>query len=323
MCAAPHPRWMADESLDGRPLASLCLPGSHDSGAYRLEHRLAPSAAQQSSVAAQAPRAESLLRALGWMPVIVSVSRAQRLDVRQQLDAGIRLLDLRICAHDGELWIHHGLIGPPLAEVVADIAAFVAEHPGQLIVVRASHFAMGDTPHASVVELVSAQLDAQLIRRHGSEDPRSRRLGELRDVDGPSRVMWFHEPDDGNDVGAVDDRFWGSSTALYGDHWCPRATSVDELARCQGQACRATPEPFHLQWILTPQPLLVGVDWCRRQLRLPGRDYGLASLAPIATSARLRTFLDAVAPANVAAISVDMFEQSEVVPIALARCAQG
>lgn len=307
-----RPNWMADASFDHRRLGSLCLPGSHDSGAYRLQPILAPSTAQQVTPAAWAQRLEPMIRVLNWHPAIAAWSQAQKRSVAEQLGDGIRLLDLRICESAGALWIHHGLLGPHLEEILDDLATFIQNHPREVLVVRATKFDVSS--HAQVVDAITSRLDTHLFRRSEAE---GRSPGELPMARLRGRLLWFYEPDDGNDVGTIDDRFWSSSTALYADHWCPRARDVNALCRCQGAALEHTSDPFHLQWILTPQPLLCGLDALRHSLRLSGRPYSLASLSATLSSERLSRFVEAFSHRHVAAISTDMYERSGHIPLAV------
>ncbi|MEM6785969.1 MAG: hypothetical protein AAF715_00505 [Myxococcota bacterium] len=330
--AHARPRWLRDPSFDRRPLASLCLPGSHDSGAYVLQHRLAPAAAQQVRAAAEARRVAPLIRALGLFPAIAAWSRAQRQPIATQLHDGIRLLDLRLCEAQGRYWIHHGLLGPELTSVLDDIAAFLEAAPTEFVVVRATKFAVGARGHDPLVRAVVSRLGDRLFGRGDAHaaagSPAPLLVQALR-----GRVVWFYEPDDGNDVARRDARFWGSSTQLYADHWCPRATDEAALARCQERAFRIAPGPFHLQWILTPQPAACARDALRRATRQAPRHaadrhpYGLERLSATLDPARLRRFVDALATAtsgraHVAAISTDMYEDSGSIPLAVTASRQ-
>ena len=208
--------WMGELAL-GRSLRELCLPGTHDSGAYRLSDRIAPTAAQQpglmrlASVLAGGDRYPARYRSL-----VRHMSVTQRRPVAEQLRDGIRLLDLRICACDGELWIHHGLLGPRLSEVLDDLASFVDGTDHELVVVRASHFTMGQgRDHHDVVSELLERFAGRLVPR-GAE-ALTAPLGDLT-ADG-SRLLWFYEPDDGNRVArddAASGRAFSRSTASAG-----------------------------------------------------------------------------------------------------------
>ena len=98
--------WMA--ALPGElPISELSIPGTHDSGAYLT----------------------------GGVAV-----ETQQMDIGAQLDAGIRYLDLRIGKTPAcPLHMFHGAtcqLGLKWEDVVDDIVAFLAAHPGETVIAR-------------------------------------------------------------------------------------------------------------------------------------------------------------------------------------------
>jgi 1-phosphatidylinositol phosphodiesterase len=87
-----------------QPLSTLSLPGTHDSGATKG----GPAAATQT------------------------------LSIRQQLDAGIRFLDIRLRAKGDVFAIHHGFVFQELMfdDVLDDVREFLAQHPGETVLMR-------------------------------------------------------------------------------------------------------------------------------------------------------------------------------------------
>lgn len=304
-----------------RCLAELCLPGTHDSGAYRLEPELSPPAAQQPGLV----RFLAVLGRGGDHPRIIdavrAVSQTQRRRVLEQLRDGVRLFDLRICAAGGELRIHHGLVGPPLTEVLDDVAQFLDETDGELVLLRASHFAMAKgATHGEIVSAVVDRFGERLIRRR--PDLARTPLGELTRAG--SRVLWFHEPDDGNRVARDDDRFWPSLSLLYRERWCRHARSAEDVVSCQGRAMAAGGSPFHLWWALTPQPSDAFAYGMRsllggRLFEARASPFSLERLTRRLDGGRLRAFLATRPRAPVGAISVDFYDDGDVVPLAIAR----
>lgn len=109
----------------GASLYDVVLAGSHDSAAYATAPALA-------SRAALAPL--RLSRAARWATgaVLRDYAATQALDVRGQLRAGVRFLDLRVTRlapgfekADGRFWCCHGqALCVPLEEVLAGVNAF-------------------------------------------------------------------------------------------------------------------------------------------------------------------------------------------------------
>lgn len=94
--------WMSSLS-DDSALNQLTLPGSHDSCAYTVEDALA---------------------------------KTQGATLEEQLTRGVRVLDIR-CRHEGDVFhINHARIplGLMFDDVIAVCAGFLAQHPGECIV---------------------------------------------------------------------------------------------------------------------------------------------------------------------------------------------
>jgi 1-phosphatidylinositol phosphodiesterase len=107
-------RWMAGLA-DDAPLSAITIPGTHDSGA----------------------------RFGGAAPVVDFVTalwvQAQNWTVTQQLNAGVRFLDVRPHAEpDGTLRIHHMFVDEQLSltDVLRECVAFLAANPTEALLMR-------------------------------------------------------------------------------------------------------------------------------------------------------------------------------------------
>ena len=113
--------WMRDLDVLHHPFYRLRVPGTHNS-ATSVVHGFDPLASPLRPYVA-------LLYAFPFVPVIISLwTRCQALGVRQQLEAGVRFLDLRVAVKDGEAYVAHTMRGPPLAGVLDEIADFYEAH---------------------------------------------------------------------------------------------------------------------------------------------------------------------------------------------------
>ncbi|HTQ16801.1 phosphatidylinositol-specific phospholipase C [Mycobacterium sp.] len=108
------PRWMA-RLADDAPLSGITIPGTHDSGA----------------------------RFGGVAPVVDFVTalwvQCQNWTVTQQLNAGVRFLDVRCHAEpDGTLRIHHMFVDEQLSltDVLRECVAFLAANPTEALLMR-------------------------------------------------------------------------------------------------------------------------------------------------------------------------------------------
>lgn len=104
--------WMA--AYHTRRLFALTLPASHDTAAYAFK-----------------PWHLGARLGRHW-------AKTQRYSVYAQLVYGVRFLDVRVTqARTGVLWTSHTFLCVPLAEVLRDVARFVAAYPSEVVVVYA------------------------------------------------------------------------------------------------------------------------------------------------------------------------------------------
>ena len=112
--AAGH-NWM--QTLDGaRPLSAFSIPGTHDSGAL--------------------------------FEPLSGTAKCQNLTIAEQLDAGVRFLDIR-CRHlDNAFTIHHGSVyqNDNFANVIGTAVAFLEANPSETIImsVKEEYNALGN-----------------------------------------------------------------------------------------------------------------------------------------------------------------------------------
>lgn len=87
---------------DNTPILDLLLPGTHDSGALSG----------------------------GWM------AQTQDQPIAEQLNRGIRALDIRVKSSDPNMVIYHGIIsmGTTLRQVLTDVTGFLAANPSEFVV---------------------------------------------------------------------------------------------------------------------------------------------------------------------------------------------
>jgi len=115
-----HPDWMR-QLPDGLRLGEMSIPGTHDSMAWRWERFRGDPGDPLSAV---------------W-----DVGKTQAMTLQQQLDAGVRALDLRAALVSGVLSMYHGPLdlNVSLDGTLAGVAAFLAAHPHEVVLARLRH----------------------------------------------------------------------------------------------------------------------------------------------------------------------------------------
>ena len=249
-----------------RPLCTLRLPGTHDSGAYALSRRhFAPSRLPHWLV--------RLNRKAWWVtrPFAGLVARwgeAQRLDVHAQLCHGARYLDVRVVNVSGCFHVAHGLLGATCDDVLAQVAAFLDMHPGEVVVVDCNHFHhfQGKADHLAFIALIRAHLARYLPRPDSAKLDAKTPFGAL--VEAGARCICLYGGADflGVASAAVAAGCWLRTERSIVSPW-PRAGNLGDLrARLVMLDAASTRAPglFVLQCVVTPNARLVRRGLVRR-----------------------------------------------------------
>ncbi|XP_055297283.1 PI-PLC X domain-containing protein 3 isoform X3 [Sitodiplosis mosellana] len=128
-------QWMTllPEPIKHIPIINLAIPGSHDSMSYGI-----------SRMAKVAPDAEPVVNHLyKVLPCVVRRwAITQKLNALEQLNNGIRYLDLRICMQpkNFNFYFVHGLYCEEITEPLREIRKFMDEHPNEFIIIDCQHF---------------------------------------------------------------------------------------------------------------------------------------------------------------------------------------
>ena len=151
--------WMSemDGVIGSRPLDSIAMPGSHDAGSWSIQDGSGVCSYGDNSTVSE-----------DFPAVAASMSRTQSGSIVDQLNAGSRYLDLRLCDEDG-LW--HAYHGGPSGDLFFDadgqtgeadgIAAWIAAHPREVVVIQLTTAAAPAEAAADDAEAVNRL--AQLI----------------------------------------------------------------------------------------------------------------------------------------------------------------
>lgn len=147
--------WVA-ELYKERPetrISDLILPGTHDSGSHKITSDSPP-----------ASGAPSLYSRFGG--IAAAWAKTQDNGLGQQLQDGIRYLDLRIDEHEGELVLIHGLVSCPLKGELLGVLDFAKSHPREPVVLD-----IQDMPprraHEELDELLLELFSEQLYQATG------------------------------------------------------------------------------------------------------------------------------------------------------------
>jgi hypothetical protein len=174
MYGFPYQNWMGDiaDSIKNKRLSEICIPATHNSGAYGL-HASDPATAMWG---------------LPW-------ANNQSVPIYSQLLNGIRVLDLRLIyvgkkddpspslkdvlithTQGGDLPHMTTYLGAPVENEVKAISEFVKDHPKEIVIVwihKTFRF------HPAVHHIVAECLNQQLFQHHMLPSYRTETIGEL------------------------------------------------------------------------------------------------------------------------------------------------
>ncbi len=169
--------WMTalKKELYNRPLNEIYIPGSHDSATYALENSFAKGQDYDQKL--------NLLKVVGVGFIVTKIAKnwamAQDRTIYQQLNDGIRYLDLRVVYRENknDFYIAHGLYGPKFSDVLADIARFLGEQPREIIVIQIGDLNyMGEANeemrnHQRLTMMIQRALNNKLIGKNEVNGP--------------------------------------------------------------------------------------------------------------------------------------------------------
>ncbi len=166
-------RWMEQlaDTIQDRPLTGIFLPGSHDSATYKLEHKFG----KNQDITSKLNSLRYALVGFGVTKVAQTWSQAQNRSISQQLEDGVRYLDLRFIYRDSkkQFYTVHGLYGPSLEDVLGQINQFLQHHPQEIIVIQVGdlrYMPHGDQDHHSLFAKFKEAFGDRLISKSDGLD---------------------------------------------------------------------------------------------------------------------------------------------------------
>lgn len=156
--------WMGNISsaISSKPLKKLVLLGSHDSGTYSIDtaffnkylNRVCQGQYNNNDSGA---KAAAILYSPYWFTgyldpnvailgdtgkrIVAALARAQNRNIYDQLNLGVRFLDLRVSYEaDGNFYAPHALLGANYYEILPQIKNFIEHHPSEIVVIEFTHF---------------------------------------------------------------------------------------------------------------------------------------------------------------------------------------
>lgn len=140
-------QWMTHlpESVRELPVNRLTLPGTHDSAAYSIDFS---NPLGQSSILFKIVNiAAQIFSCIA--KIITDWTLTQDKSIREQLDIGVRQLDLRVslCQKTNQFFLLHSFTCIPLEKALIDISDFLNTNEGEVIILNMK----SDWPHRAIL----------------------------------------------------------------------------------------------------------------------------------------------------------------------------
>ncbi|VDK29394.1 unnamed protein product [Gongylonema pulchrum] len=170
-----------------KPLMTLAIPGSHLSGSCSLKEdgEITPDQAWCVRVL----NSNDMIR-----KAVYNWSRVQVLSIKQQLEAGVRFLDVRVAAINESFYVVHGLRAMEIRELFKRVDDFVSLHPKEVILIDINHFyEFHEQQHEKLLDMISTLFGDRLINRPATT--RTAMSYTLNKIwNGAGRVIVFYQP---------------------------------------------------------------------------------------------------------------------------------
>ncbi|KAG7372553.1 phosphatidylinositol-specific phospholipase C, X domain containing protein [Nitzschia inconspicua] len=257
-------RWMAqlESSIKDLPLTQVGIPGTHDSGTYCFDREKGASPDSDLTTMIQSKLPGRLLGAVSNVildQVFGRLCQCQDKSIKQQLEMGIRYLDLRVAFHaeSGQYYTCHGVYCADMVDVMKQITDFLNANPKELVILDFNHMYQMDGHHKKFLKMVFDALGDkaanQNIKGGLSVDSKVQRFWNH----GFQAIVFYQFYDQ------VKDDFGGKVWPMWRivSPW-PESASTDDLytklgGNVQNRLSQHMDKLFVVQGILTPDVELI------------------------------------------------------------------
>ena len=297
--------WMSDmaSAIGGRKLKEVALPGTHDSGTYAI------SADSDFSPDNPNDAKDFIKKYLESVPyldipakkIFAGWAKSQSKNITEQLEAGIRYLDLRVCRRSGnDMYIVHGMYAENVNVVIDAVHTFVTNNDKEIIILDFNHFyEMTTGSHNALVSKLISTFGNVLAPRSFTVDATVNDLWAKK-----QRVIILY----GNgDAVTANAQLWSQSS--ISSPW-PNKTDTASLKNAlEGELPNKRDTFFVLQGVLTPDGEMIKKGF------LPDHWHSLEDVAKDTTPKVVGWIKDLWANQNLNIVIVDWFEVSNYVDV--------
>ncbi|KAK8803485.1 hypothetical protein WA158_001179 [Blastocystis sp. Blastoise] len=158
--------WMEDnfQFLENRTLFEVMIPGTHDSGSFELTSEICPSGSEEIA------RWKNIASAVGInvVKIIQYWGKSQSISILEQLNQGIRHLDLRAMWKDNSWYTHHALIGIKIETILDEIVSFMNSKSSEILILEVGHTDVSASGYDNndLLQLIETKLNTWLVPKN-------------------------------------------------------------------------------------------------------------------------------------------------------------
>ncbi|KAK6100883.1 Phosphatidylinositol-specific phospholipase C X domain family protein [Brugia pahangi] len=181
--------WMSELPAAARdkPIMTLAIPGSHLSGTCNLKEDSEITPDQTWCV--RVLDSNDMIR-----KAVYNWSKVQTISIKQQLEAGIRFLDVQVAYINEDIYVVHGLRSMEIRELFKRVDDFLSVHPKEIVLIDINHFyEFREQHHDKLLDMISNLFGDRLISRPTTtRTAMSYTLNKIWNSTG--RVIIFYQP---------------------------------------------------------------------------------------------------------------------------------
>ncbi|KAK6100884.1 Phosphatidylinositol-specific phospholipase C X domain family protein [Brugia pahangi] len=170
-----------------KPIMTLAIPGSHLSGTCNLKEDSEITPDQTWCV--RVLDSNDMIR-----KAVYNWSKVQTISIKQQLEAGIRFLDVQVAYINEDIYVVHGLRSMEIRELFKRVDDFLSVHPKEIVLIDINHFyEFREQHHDKLLDMISNLFGDRLISRPTTtRTAMSYTLNKIWNSTG--RVIIFYQP---------------------------------------------------------------------------------------------------------------------------------
>jgi len=262
--------WMKDLALEiqSKEIMRVAIPGTHDSGTYEINENSEDSPDSPSfvntikswagikGVILLTPIVGPLLAITiaafvkkNLNSIIADWAKSQQQNIGQQLNNGIRYLDLRVAEKsENEFHIVHSKYSANIDNILQDVANFVKTNPNEIIILDFNHFYnMTCKSHEELIKKIKGKIGDAMAPRSMTAKAK---VNELWNANKSIIVLYSNEPSLKNNP-----NLWSENSI---DSPWPNKTNVTDLKKeLDSKLPNSKNVFFVLQGILTPSTKMI------------------------------------------------------------------